>query len=112
MKVVNNAGQILVLTGGGGGGGGALTVSAAGGSVSNGSIVFANNAFISFGLAGSTITGSHNGITIQTNPAVSGSNGSFSFQTLSFGSSNGLHFYTTNGSIVGSYTVPTVTNSS
>ena len=37
--------------------------------------------------------------------AASGSNGSFAFSTLSFGSSNGLHFYTTNGSIVGSYTV-------
>jgi len=38
--------------------------------------------------------------------AVSGSNGSFIFSTLSLGSSNGMHFYTTNGSIVGSYTVP------
>lgn len=37
-------------------------------------------------------------------PAVSGSNGSFSFSTLSFGNLNGLSFYTSNGSIVGSYT--------
>lgn len=36
--------------------------------------------------------------------AASGSNGSFAFSTLSFGASNGLTFYTTNGSIVASYT--------
>lgn len=37
-------------------------------------------------------------------PAVSGSNGSFTFSTLSFGNLNGLSFYTSNGSLVGSYT--------
>lgn len=36
--------------------------------------------------------------------AASGSNGSFIFSTLSFGNLNGLSFYTSNGSIVGSYT--------
>ena len=36
--------------------------------------------------------------------AVSGSNGSFTYSTLSFGNLNGLSFYTSNGSIVGSYT--------
>lgn len=36
--------------------------------------------------------------------AVSGSNGSFAFSTLSFGNLNGFTFYTSNGSIVGSYT--------
>jgi len=40
--------------------------------------------------------------------AVSGSNGSFAFSTVSFGNSNGLSFYSTNGSLVGSYTVPSV----
>lgn len=44
----------------------------------------------------------------QSNQAVSGSNGSFTFQTVTFGNSNGLSFYTTNGSMVGSYTVPAV----
>lgn len=53
-----------------------------------------------------------NALTSQSNQALSGSNGSFTFQTATFGSSNGMHFYTTNGSMVGSYTVPTVTNSS
>lgn len=45
----------------------------------------------------------------QSNQAVSGSNGSSTFQTLSMGNSNGLTFYLTNGSVVGSYTVPSVT---
>ena len=39
--------------------------------------------------------------------AVSGSNGSFFYSTLSMGNANGLSLYTTNGSVVGSYTVPT-----
>jgi hypothetical protein len=50
------------------------------------------------------------GLTSQSNQALSGSNGSYTFQTATFGSSNGMHFYTTNGSMVGSYTVPTQTN--
>lgn len=40
-------------------------------------------------------------------PALSGSNGSFSFSTATFGNLNGLSFYSSNGSLVGSYTVPT-----
>jgi hypothetical protein len=68
---------------------------------------------LSTGAGGShTIVGSHNALTSQSNQALSGSNGSFAFQTVTFGSSNGMHFYTTNGSLVGSYTVPTLTNSS
>lgn len=42
-------------------------------------------------------------------PAISGSNGSFSFSTLTLGNLNGLSFYSSNNSIVGSYTVPTQT---
>ena len=41
--------------------------------------------------------------------AISGSNGSFLFSTVTLGNSNGLSFYSTNGSIVGSYTVPSQT---
>ena len=41
--------------------------------------------------------------------AVSGSNGSFLFNTLSLGNLNGASFYTSNGSVVASYTVPTQT---
>ena len=62
-------------------------------------------------LTGTTASAS-NGFTLSLSaaagggvtPAVSGSNGSFSFSTLSFGNLNGLSFYTSNGSIVGSYT--------
>ena len=75
-----------------------------------GSVVFSNSNGISFGLDGSTITAQHNALTSQSNQALSGSNGSFTFQTATFGSSNGMHFYTTNGSLVGSYTVPTQSN--
>lgn len=50
-------------------------------------------------------TGTVTGIT----PAISGSNGSFTFSTVSFGNLNGLSFYSSNGSIVGSYSVPSVT---
>lgn len=45
----------------------------------------------------------------QLNQAFSGSNGSSTFETLSFGDSNGLTFYVTNGSVVGAYSVPSVT---
>ncbi|MEO6513264.1 MAG: hypothetical protein ABIR37_01135 [Candidatus Saccharimonadales bacterium] len=53
-----------------------------------------------------------NALTSQSNQALSGSNGSIAFQTATLGNLNGLSFYTSNGSMVGSYTVPTVTNSS
>ena len=81
---------------------------------STGDISFANSNGITFGGNASTITAKHNGITSQSvQPvAVSGSNGSFSFSTVTFGNLNGISFYTSNNSLVGSYTVPTVTNSS
>lgn len=43
------------------------------------------------------------GLTSQSNQALSGSNGSFTFQTATFGNLNGLSFYTSNGSMVGSH---------
>lgn len=58
---------------------------------------------ISFGLNASTITASHNALTSQSNQALSGSNGSFAFQTATFGNSNNISFYSTNGSMVASY---------
>jgi hypothetical protein len=65
---------------------------------------------ITFGLASNITTAlqsaNANYLTSQSNQALSGSNGSFTFQTASFGNSNGLTFYSTNGSMVGSYTVP------
>lgn len=63
---------------------------------------------------GSNISLSQNGNTVSiiglsalnANGALSGSNGSFTFQTATFGNLNGMSFYTSNGSLVGSYTVP------
>lgn len=60
-----------------------------------------------------TLVGSHNGLTSQSNQNVTAANGGFAFQTLSFSNANGFAWSTSAGSaIVGSYTVPTVTNSS
>lgn len=71
-----------------------------------GEAIFSNANGISFGLDGATVTAQHNALTSQSNQALSGSNGSFTFQTATFGNLNGLSLYTSNGSIVGSYTVP------
>lgn len=66
---------------------------------------------VSTGAGGThTLYAAHNGLTTQSGQALSGSNGSFSFETATFGNLNGLSFYTSNGSLVGSYTVPTQTN--
>lgn len=73
---------------------------------STGNISFANSNGITIGGNASTITLSHNGLTSQSAQALSGSNGSFTFQTASFGNLNGMSFYTSNGSVVGSYSVP------
>lgn len=89
-----------------GAGGAAGTVSAGTTDVALGKVVFSNSNGISFGLNGSTLTAQHNALTSQSNQAISGSNGSFTFQTATFGNLNGLSFYTSNGSLVGSYTVP------
>lgn len=75
----------------------------------SGSISFSNANGLSFGLNAGTLTASHNALTSQSNQALSGSNGSFTFQTATFGNLNGLSFYTSNGSLVGSYTVPSQT---
>lgn len=74
---------------------------------STGNISFQNGNGITFGGNNSTITASHDGLTSQSNQAFGASNGSLTFQTLSFGASNGMEFYLTNGSLVGSYTTPT-----
>ena len=72
-----------------------------------------NSNGLTFGLNGSVVTGSHNGLTSQSNQNVTAGNGGFAFQTLSFSNVNGFSFGTSAGSaITGSYTVPTVTNSS
>lgn len=84
-------------------------------------MTFSNSNGVSFGLNGSVVTGTvktdyqssnANYLTSQSNQAFSAQGGSSAFQTLVFTNSNGMSFSNTNGSIWGSYTVPTVTNSS
>ncbi len=90
-----------------GGGGGAAIQGSGTYSQNTGTVQFANSNGITFGLSNNgTMTASHNGLTVQSvQPvAISGSNGSFAFSTVTFGNLNGLSFYTSNGSIVGSYT--------
>lgn len=87
-------------------------VSAGNGSFTFQTATFADSNGISFSTGTQGIFASHNGLTSQSNQALSGSNGSFTFQTATFGNANGMSFLTNNGSLVGSYTVPTVTNSS
>lgn len=81
----------------------AATLSISAGSTSgafNG-ITLSNSNNVSFGLNNGTITASAS--FNQAPVAVSGSNGSFAYTTLSLGALNGLTFYTSNGSAVGSY---------
>jgi hypothetical protein len=87
-------------------------LSAGNGSFTFQTATFADSNGVSFSTGTQGIYASHNALTSQSNQALSGSNGSFAFQTATFGNLNGLSFYTSNGSFVGSYTVPTVTNSS
>ncbi|TAH35724.1 hypothetical protein EYC59_02060 [Candidatus Saccharibacteria bacterium] len=74
-------------------GAGGNTLSIAGPSLSN------SNGF-TFGTNGSVITASYNGLTSQSNQALSASNGSFAFQTAGFSNANGVTFGTSAGSIM------------
>jgi hypothetical protein len=63
-------------------------------------INFIDSNGVSFGLNGSSITASHNGLTSQNAQAVSGANGSYSFQTLSFSNAQGVSWNTSAGSAI------------
>lgn len=94
-----------------GGGGGLTNIRVSAGTTSNllSAITFADSNGLAFGINASTITGSYT----QSNQNVTAANGGFAFQTLSFSNANNFSFGTSAGSaITGSYTVPTVTNSS
>lgn len=109
-----SAGSVVISVPAGGGGGDGINALVVNGGVSTVSTTLAlsNANNVSFGLNAGTITASAS-YSQSTQPvAIQGSNGSFAFSTVTFGSSNGLHFYSTNGSIVGSYTVPVQTNQS
>jgi hypothetical protein len=103
-----NAMSLSISAGAGGGGADGVNIIAAGGSTANttGTIVFSNSNGVSFGLNGATVTASHNGLTSQSNQAFSASGGSTTFQTLNFANSNGFTFSNSNGSVIGSYSVP------
>lgn len=85
-------------------------------------MTFADSNGISFGLSGnSVITGTvktdyqssnANYLTSQSNQALSGSNGSFAFQTATFGNLNGISFYTSNNSLVASHNALTTARAS
>src|SRR5580765_4448084 len=62
---------------------GSINFSASNTSANLASVTFSNSNGVSFGLNAGVITASHNGLTSQSNPAVSGANGSMTFQTLS-----------------------------
>ena len=99
------------------GGGGITNMNVSAGTTSNllSNITFADSNGVSFGLNLSTITATvkTDYLTSQSNQNVTAANGGFAFQTLSFSNANNFTFNTSAGSaIVGSYTVPTVTNSS
>lgn len=64
VTLSGTAGSVVFSAGAGGGGGVALSAGA--NSVSNGTVVFSNSNGLSFGLNGSTVTASHNGLTTQT----------------------------------------------
>ena len=96
---VGLSGGEFVISGSGGGGGG-VNLSAGANSISDALVVFSNANGISFALNGSTITASHNGLTSQSNQAVSAANGSYAFQTLSFSNANGVSFGTSAGSAI------------
>jgi hypothetical protein len=79
------------------------------------SIVFRGAGDASIGITGGSVVVSipSGVLTSQSNQALSGQNGSFTFQTASFSNANGISFGTSAGpAMTASYTVPTVTNSS
>jgi len=71
-----------------------------------------NGSSITFGLASNITTAlqsaNANYLTSQSNQAFSASGGSSTFQTLNFANSNGVTFSNSGGSVIASYTVPTV----
>jgi len=82
-------------------GGGLTNINISAGTTSNNlsNLVFSNSNGLSFGLNGSTITGSHNGLTSQSNQAFSAGGVSSAFETLVFQDSNGISFSNNVGSI-------------
>lgn len=93
----NGGSMTLSISGGAGAAGNTGYLSAGTTNASLGTVSFANSNGLSFGIDGQTFTASHNGLTSQSNQAVSGQNGSFTFQTASFSNANGISFGTSAG---------------
>lgn len=94
--------------------GGAASVNFSAGTTSNNltNITFADSNGVSFGLNGSTMTASVAGGAAITNIRVSAGTTSNLLSAITFSNSNGLAFGIDASTVTGSYTVPTVTNSS
>lgn len=101
---------ISIIGAAGGGGGGSLNISA--GTTSNNltNVVFSNSNNVSFGLNGSTLTATV--ASSLTNINFSAGTTSNNLSALVFSNSNGMSFGLNGSTVTGSYTVPTVTNSS
>lgn len=69
-------------------------------SISTGTIRLVNANGFSFSINGQSLSGSHNGLTSQSNQNVTAGNGGFAFQTLSFSNVNGVSFGTSAGSAI------------
>jgi hypothetical protein len=82
-----------------GAGGGGVALADAANTYSSGTVFFSNSNNVTFGFNASTITASASFSQSVQPVAVSGTNGSFTFSTLSFANINNYTFYTTNGSI-------------
>ncbi len=102
----NGGAMTITISGAAGGGGNTGSISAGTTRGTLGEVVFSNSNGLSFGMNGQTLTGSHNGLTSQSNQAFSAQGGSSAFQTLSFNNANGATFSNQGGAVQLSYTVP------
>lgn len=108
VSVGMSGGEVIIsaTAAGGGGADGGVFVSAAGSSQTAGNIVFSNSNGVSFGMNGSTVTASHNGLTTAAvsnhSHGFSAPGGSSAFQTLTFANSFGVSWSNSNGSVVAS----------
>lgn len=98
---LSGTGSTVVIQAAGGGAGGGIAAAAGTQTGTTGTVVFANSNGLTFGMSGSSqVTASHNGLTSQSNQALSAGNGSFAFQTASFSNANGISFSTSAGSAI------------
>jgi len=100
-----NGAQATVTIIGGAGGGGGVAISAAGNSVSDGTVVFSNSNGLSFGMAGSTVTGSYTVPTVTNSSwTVSDAGTSGTVGRLAFTNLNGVTLSLSTGA-GGSHTI-------